>query len=688
MKTMRWSPTAASGALLVLAACAAADDAVDARGVAGNGTAGASTTQTPGQGLDWGALEGSDGTGGSEYDVRYVTKGEGMPTPFARIDRAGAMRRIHPATAIAVGTHAQTVADRFVAGCRDDGMHVEGGDALIDNLILQAVRKDDGARFELSALSSRAYAEWLAGSREAFDSGDATLDLHVAAGAARVRGMCRLHSGDVIDYDLDLKPGLNLVRTRYDRFSNVGREPDSPAAKLEAGVTTRSVEAFPEDMRWFLQVPRHHSLQAEAWGRLDRSDDAAGSVLDVRVAGMGDETPLLGRIDAQGIFRPVAAFALPEMPDWSGTLEGLIGVEGRCIHDHGRTSMAYDNPEARVIELSPYAVQPGPGTELLLLASNSPDYVRSLLDPAQRFTPGAAIVHVYFAVEATGMRGSCPGELEGSSIAFDIRLQPGLNLIREEFLSFRDSGGDGDSGYGAWAEDLQMRIASAPTFPADVRWFTLSHHGTVPPVDESPAEARAEDWGRLENDGLEATRLRIHANELLDGDQLGPDIPLGEVGPDGVFLSAGPASPAIGNARPVAEFFCAGATIDNPSARVAEFTLRATAADGSRWQMVGADSPEFARWRGGEGGKVWTGDQEMRVYHVSEAVQVHGACGGVFHHLNLSPGWNPVVARVSGMEGFEGDGDPWPAGWSLTRHYNGQPPEMRWYLFPDLRGVE
>lgn len=414
------------------------------------------------------------------------------------------------------------------------------------------------------------------------------------------------------------------------------------------------------------------------WGRLD----GAGTVLDVHVAGMGDETPLLGRIDAQGVFQPVASFALSEMPEWSGTLEGLIGVEGRCVHDSGRTAMAYDNPEARVIELNPYAVRSGPGTEVPLQASNSPDYVRWLLDPAQRFTPGTAIVHVYYAAEATRIRGSCPGEYEGSSTAFDIHLQPGLNLIREEFVSFRDSGretgGDGDIGYGAWAEDLQIRITSAPTFPADVRWFTVSHHGTAP---------HAGEWGRLEGNGLEATQLRIQANELLDGDQLGPDIPLGETGPDGVFLFAGPESPVIENALPVAEFFCAGATIDNPSARIAEFALRATAADGSRWQMVGANGPEFARWRVGEGGKVWTGDKEMRVYHVTEAVHVDEASCGRFH-LNLSPGWNPVVASVSGIEGFEGDGDPWPTGWFLARTYNDWPPEMRWYLFPDSRGVE
>lgn len=205
------------------------------------------------QATAWGRVAASDPALGEAFDV-FVDDAAGSRQLFAHIGRDGVFRLVESSGEALPAKAPRTVSEALGGndGCRNDAMALVNQDARVDVLALYAVRPGEDRRYRLLATTSPAYAEWSAGMRAAFEPGDATLDVYVAGEAASVRGLCHLHSDDVVDTDVQLTPGLNLVRTRYDRFLMVGREPGSAAARKEAGITVRSETAFPDDVHWYL----------------------------------------------------------------------------------------------------------------------------------------------------------------------------------------------------------------------------------------------------------------------------------------------------------------------------------------------------------------------------------------------------------------------------------------------------
>lgn len=151
----------------------------------------------------------------------------------------------------------QQTAARTFARC--EGLDVTGGDTVVAPAALFV---DLGAgEIHLFPATSPDIASWKASFGETALVEGAWLQWVHAAGEARVTGTCTasIHtasSGDTpafeerMDYDVHLSPGWNLVRQAIEA---IHEEPDgSRHVRLQS---TRTVEAFPAEMRWFADRP-------------------------------------------------------------------------------------------------------------------------------------------------------------------------------------------------------------------------------------------------------------------------------------------------------------------------------------------------------------------------------------------------------------------------------------------------
>lgn len=421
-----------------------------------------------------------------------------------------------------------------------------------------------------------------------------------------------------------------------------------------------------------------HAVQAPAWGRLADTDPGLGEVYEVFVITwdddeLKDKRQLLARIEADGTFRllnPDAAVA---------TLDGASSMS-EDVENCGPGTPAIKGGEEKVSLLLLEARRATDGRKYLLQANTlraDADWAR---DPEVPYQPGQGELRLYQSSGDVRVRGTCGVIVTeygaSSETRYDLDIRRGLNLVLDRHD--RRYGYDSDADNASEQGDEYTRL-SVPAFPEDVRWHLYEPHALFDSADII--------WGQLEGDGLEATALRIHASQPLEGDQSGPDVPLGETGPDGYFHFANTVLPPamLDDASPVATFFCENAEIDNPDARMIEFSLGATDTEGGRWVMAGAARREFASLRAGHGnGRFEQGDQQLRVYYLSERVEIRDDCEGDRVSFHFSPGWNLVRATVMEVDGRDHEDGPWPSRWE-QENLPEVPPNMRWYLFPDTR---
>lgn len=209
------------------------------------------------------------------------------------------------------------------------------------------------------------------------------------------------------------------------------------------------------------------------------------------------------------------------------------------------------------------------------------------------------------------------------------------------------------------------------------------------------------DWGQVVG-GPAGTELTLMARVLREHDPLPGDaeFPLAHVDAEGRVRFANPPAPQrvdtevgyhFASGRHASE--CVGGkgpVEDIAGTRAVPVLLQAVAADGRRWEVIGANRAEFATWRkGGEQGRVAPGDAQWHVYYVDAAVHIQGRCdmgslGSTAVDVHLQPGWNRVVTSVIDA-GYYDESGPYLRG---TRSENEEkaPAGMAWYLMETQQG--
>lgn len=226
---------------------------------------------------------------------------------------------------------------------------------------------------------------------------------------------------------------------------------------------------------------------------------------------------------------------------------------------------------------------------------------------------------------------------------------------------------------------------SNTTVPADAGATTL----------DAAAEPETVDWGRVIGQP-EGVALRLMARVLREHDPLPGDgeFQFAVVDADGrVVFDNPPAPQPIDTA--VDYHFSAGEhasecdggkgpSLDNPQAKLLPVLLEAVADDGRRWNVIGANRPEYAQWRNGdEAGEITPGDAQLHVYYVDAAVRVSGRCetgsmGFTEVALDFKPGWNLEHTTVVDA-GYYEEGGPYLRG-TRSETVTPVPEGMGWYL--------
>ncbi len=224
---------------------------------------------------------------------------------------------------------------------------------------------------------------------------------------------------------------------------------------------------------------------------------------------------------------------------------------------------------------------------------------------------------------------------------------------------------------------------------------------SMPDVGEGAViTGKPTDWGRIDASATPMEGVRILARVLRDEGPLPGDdeFLFATVDEQGQLHFSASSSPQPIN-TPVGYYFAsggyaeecdggAGPVQDNPGANAVAVQLQAVDTQGRRWDVLGANRPEFALWRHDNArGDVARGDAQLQLYYVDQPVQIRGRCetgslGFSDVDVHLARGWNLVRMTVLDA-GLYGEGGPYLRG-TRSEHQAGMPADMRWHLLPML----